>query len=446
MKKNHLKALLLVVLTLFLFSCAKKQVKDEAPKAGQFEPVTFVKQDLSPMVTSGEMGRKVDTLYVILDASHSMTKSYKGKNLPYTKELISRMIQTIPPELEVYGALRTFGHHPEVSRLNTKKWYGTEMLNGSDFMSALDNVTRAGGRSPLHAAIDATTKELEGTDEVVALIVFTDGEFMGTSEHASFQNMKQALGDRICTYLVQIGDHQPAVINFRKIENQDCGYYYTCDAIEPGPAIADLVKKMLMGPDADGDGVADNLDKCPDTPKVAKVDRRGCPLDSDGDGVPDYLDQCPDTPEGVEVDKWGCPLDSDGDGVPDYLDKCPNTPPGVAVDADGCSDMDRVHFDFGKANVKPEYSKLLMTVAEMLKANPDVKMEIQGHTDSIGTEEFNLVLSKQRAVAVRTYLIDQGVNPDQLQTNGFGFSRPIADNDTDEGRAMNRRVEFSVIK
>jgi len=88
--------------------------------------------------------------------------------------------------------------------------------------------------------------------------------------------------------------------------------------------------------DADGDGVPDYLDKCPDTPKGVKVDANGCPLDSDGDGVPDYLDKCANTPAGVKVDVNGCPLDSDGDGVPDYLDKCPNTPKGVAVDVNGC--------------------------------------------------------------------------------------------------------------
>ncbi|MDD5712363.1 MAG: OmpA family protein [Smithellaceae bacterium] len=88
--------------------------------------------------------------------------------------------------------------------------------------------------------------------------------------------------------------------------------------------------------DTDGDGVADYLDKCPDTPKGVTVDKDGCPVDSDGDGVPDYLDKCPDTPKGVKVDYLGCPIDSDGDGVPDYLDKCPDTPKDVKVDADGC--------------------------------------------------------------------------------------------------------------
>ncbi len=88
--------------------------------------------------------------------------------------------------------------------------------------------------------------------------------------------------------------------------------------------------------DSDGDGVADSMDKCPNTPKGAKVDADGCPIDSDGDGVPDGIDQCPNTPRGAIVDKRGCPIDSDGDGVPDGIDKCPNTPAGVKVDATGC--------------------------------------------------------------------------------------------------------------
>jgi len=87
--------------------------------------------------------------------------------------------------------------------------------------------------------------------------------------------------------------------------------------------------------DSDGDGVADNLDRCPDTPQGASVDAQGCPSDSDNDGVPDGLDRCPNTPEGVTVDAQGCPADSDGDGVPDYLDKCPDTPSGARVDTIG---------------------------------------------------------------------------------------------------------------
>ena len=103
-----------------------------------------------------------------------------------------------------------------------------------------------------------------------------------------------------------------------------------------GQHIVSLVFNFGKPRDTDKDGIADKLDKCPDTPLNVKVDKVGCPVDTDGDGIPDYLDKCPNTPKGVQVDAKGCPLDSDGDGVPDYLDKCPNTPTGVQVDAKGC--------------------------------------------------------------------------------------------------------------
>jgi OOP family OmpA-OmpF porin len=419
MKKIHLKALLLVVLTLFLFSCAKKQVKEveEAmDPAGQFEPVPFVKEALE----SDDTGRKVDTLYVIMDASNSMNKSYKGKNWKYTKELLSRMGQTIPSDIDPYITFRTFGHNPEVSNLNTKVWTESEQVfNYDDFKAATENITAAGGRSPLYAAVDAATMDMEATGEQYALIVLTDGEFMGRSEVEAFQKMKDSIGDRVCIYAVQIGDHESAAINFNKIKNMPCGHYYKCDDIESGPAMAALVSEMLLGPDADGDGVADNLDQCPDTPTGTPVDRKGCSIDSDGDGVPDHLDQCPDTPAGVEVDKWGCPI---------------------------ILEPDRVYFDFDKADIKPEFESLLNETAEFIKSNPDVSVEIQGHTDSIGTEEYNLALSERRAKAVAAFLTDQGVNPDQLSTAAFGFSQPIADNDTEEGRAMNRRVGFTITR
>ncbi|MCH7974627.1 MAG: OmpA family protein, partial [Bacteroidetes bacterium] len=97
--------------------------------------------------------------------------------------------------------------------------------------------------------------------------------------------------------------------------------------------------------DTDGDGVADYLDECSNTPKNVLVDQKGCPVDSDKDGVPDYSDLCPDTPLGISVDDFGCPFDIDVDGIPDYKDKCPDTPTGIAVDDKGCpidSDLDGI--------------------------------------------------------------------------------------------------------
>jgi OOP family OmpA-OmpF porin len=198
-------------------------------------------------------------------------------------------------------------------------------------------------------------------------------------------------------------------------------------------------------PDSDGDGVLDPDDKCPGTPKGVKVDASGCPLDSDGDGVPDYKDKCPGTPKGVKVDKNGCPLDSDGDGVPDYLDKCPDTPKGVNVDVRGCWIIRDLKFDYNKWDIKPEYHSALDNGVRVLNLNSTMKVEVQGHTDSVGSDAYNKSLSEKRAKAVMDYLISKGISADRLSFAGKGELDPVATNETPEGRAENRRVEFNII-
>ncbi len=204
------------------------------------------------------------------------------------------------------------------------------------------------------------------------------------------------------------------------------------------------VNSMGCELDSDGDGVCDSNDKCPNTPKGVEVDDKGCPLDSDGDGVADYLDKCPNTPKGAPVDSKGCPLDSDGDGVYDYLDKCPDTLKGVSVDEKGCpiSFNLNIEFDFNKADIRPIYHSNLKAAAGFIKKYPAQQILVAGHTDSKGTDQYNQALSQRRADSVRKYLIEQfGISADKLVAKGYGESRPIDTNETDAGRQKNRRVE-----
>jgi OOP family OmpA-OmpF porin len=173
------------------------------------------------------------------------------------------------------------------------------------------------------------------------------------------------------------------------------------------------------------------------------------PLDSDGDGVPDDRDQCPNTPAGVAVDEVGCPLDSDGDGVPDYRDKCPGTPLGTKVDADGCAiiesmviDLNVEEFDFGSAELRPPMKDALDNLADtILRSRGEETITIVGHTDSVGPAEYNQGLSQRRAQSAADHLISRGVDTDRVTVKGEGETSPIADNDTDAGRARNRRIE-----
>jgi len=219
-----------------------------------------------------------------------------------------------------------------------------------------------------------------------------------------------------------------------------------------------LVDNVGCPIDTDGDGVADYMDECPDTPKEAygKVDAKGCPIDSDGDGVPDYKDECPDTPIKAVgfVDAKGCELDSDGDGIYDYMDECPHVA-GVAANK-GCPELKRevrqllqkamqgIEFETGKSTIKAKSNALLDQIAKTFIENENYIIEVQGHTDNIGKEEFNNQLSDLRAHAVMNYLIGKGVPAQRMTAVGYGPSAPIADNKTAAGRQKNRRVEFKI--
>ena len=148
----------------------------------------------------------------------------------------------------------------------------------------------------------------------------------------------------------------------------------------------------------------------------------------------------------------GCPADEDGDGVFNANDECPRTPPGFEVDARGCvrerqtvTVLRSVSFEFDSAKLTEEARRTLDRVAAGLKGQPSMRVEIAGHTDALGTEAYNLRLSRERATSVRNFLIDLGVAASPLDVKGYGESKPVADNETDAGRARNRRVDFSVL-
>ncbi len=248
--------------------------------------------------------------------------------------------------------------------------------------------------------------------------------------------------------------------------------------------------------DRDGDGYPDSVDRCPEQPENFDgfQDEDGCPdlADTDGDGVPDASDSCVLEPEDKDnyLDDDGCPdPDNDSDTVLDASDRCPleaEDPDGFD-DADGCPDPDndkdtvpdvkdqcpneigsatdeplgcprkpalvvvtdcevkitqQIHFEFNKDRIRPESFAVLDAVVDVLNKNPDIKIEIQGHTDNKGSAPYNKDLSNRRAGSVRTYLVAHGVSASRLTSSGYGMERPIVDNVTEQNRALNRRVQF----
>jgi OOP family OmpA-OmpF porin len=201
--------------------------------------------------------------------------------------------------------------------------------------------------------------------------------------------------------------------------------------------------------DSDGDGVFDEMDKCPNTPASVSVDSNGCPLDSDGDGVYDTYDQCPATPAGVAVDNTGCalPVDSDGDGIFDNADRCPNSAPGAHVDEYGCQLALTllIQFDTNKDAIRPQYTQDMANAAAFINKYPGETVMIAGHTDSDGSAQYNQQLSQKRAQAVCDYLSTHySINVGQVIVKGFGEDQPVVANTSAANKQQNRRVELSL--
>ncbi len=197
----------------------------------------------------------------------------------------------------------------------------------------------------------------------------------------------------------------------------------------------------------------------PPPPVVVVTPAPAAPVDSDRDGVVDGIDQCPNTPIGTPVNSVGCPLppppapiDSDRDGVMDPNDACPGTPFGLKVDERGCAIKEArivlrdINFEFNKATLTSEAKASLDKITEGLRGQPTMSLLIEGHTDAVGSDAYNLGLSKRRAAAARAYLLEGGIDAARLESVGMGESQPVASNKTVDGRAENRRVEFKVTK
>jgi OOP family OmpA-OmpF porin len=360
----------------------------------------------------------------------------------------------------------------------------------TDAGAALIKADRGLGNDTLENALNAVSKDLEATKGGIALIIISDGKRAEDIQIQTLDQVKDQYKDRLCVYSILVGDDFKGRKFMKQLADKGkCGFTVNADDLASPEKMQAFVEKIFLSstPDSDGDGVLDTKDKCPRTPIGVPVDEAGCPSDSDNDGIFDYLDKCPDTPVSAKVRKDGCLLDSDGDGIPDYLDQCPQTPQGAAIDKNGCSvepeqekivDSDQdgvtdahdlcpgtpkgiavdkdgcpiplpeklsinldIEFNINSSVIDPSYNDEIKKVADIMKAHPEIKVLIEGHTDSTYSEKYNLWLSQRRADKVKQYLVDKfGISPDRLISKGFGESKPIASNSTKEGQKKNRRV------
>ncbi len=387
MTKYYLRAVFLVMISTLLFSCAAPQVQTTQPL---FSPDTLEADQYEP---------KVDNFMVILDKSSSMSEKYNGqKRLTIAKDFLSAMNQTLP-DMKFNCALRTFG--TSGFGKPTALFYGPTEYSSKGFQGALNAAQRAIGTSPLGAAINAAGGDLKKSEGQIAVIIVSDGEEMDTTPITAAKNMKAKFGDRLCIYTVLVGDDPEGETLMKQVASaSDCGASLRADGFKDSGDMGDFVKNVFLA----------------EIPKPA--------------------------PKPVAK-----PMDSDGDGVTDDKDQCPNTPKGATVDARGCWTYAAVvMYGFDSAEIKSEAFPMLDEAVSILKKNPELKVEIDGHTDNVGPAAYNMNLSERRAKAVMEYFVDKGVEAERLTTKGFGFTKPAVSNDTKEGRAKNRRVELTPVK
>lgn len=388
---KHLRETVVAIITTgFLFGCAGTPYNP-----GPFEPA---------QVDTTDMVSNVDTFVVILDNSDSMNSDYQDRRKYYqAKDVIAHLNQTIPSQVDYQAGLVAFGSGSCMDYENARLVYGITSYQQAGLAGALDSLECAGGGSPLANAADISNTSLNAIPGNVALIIVSDFEKLYTQQVVdAVVKLRTDYGDRLCIHTIQVGDDTKGHQLIEAIAGQTDENTRGSELIE-------------MNAGLPGCGSVVNANDIASATAMA-----------------DYV-------AGVF---YAPVLDSDGDGVMNDIDQCPNTPKGARVTAVGCWVLtgDTVLFDFDSAVIKD--TTLLDEAIKIVLLNPDISGEIKGFTDSTGPEDYNLILSEKRANAVRDYFLQQGVDPGRIRAGGYGESSPVASNDTEEGRQQNRRVEL----
>ena len=336
---------------------------------------------------------KVDNFIILVDRSGSMDEKYVGtkdKKIVLAKSVLERMNAMIP-ELGYMGGLNTAAPAGEIQALApyAAASYGASIAKVPTLIGA--------NPTPLGVGLMALEPALQGAKGRNAVIILSDGQ-----ENLGEGSLKvaAALAEKynVCFHTISFADtvngNQALLDAITALK--PCGVSASAAQLADDAAMQKFVKDVFYDMGA------------------AKADP--------------------------------CALDDDADGVNNCIDKCPGTAADLAVDADGCPIPMvvtlKVNFDFDKSDIKPQYHQELADFAAFMKQYPGVAVEIDGHTDSKGTDAYNQKLSERRAKSVRDYLVTKlGMNSSLLTAVGYGESKPVASNDTDAGRAENRRIE-----
>lgn len=346
---------------------------------------------LQPVVP--QKGEKVDVEQVIIlvDSSLSMGKEEKFST---AKSIVESLVAGMPDGSYGTGLILFSGEETSVESMNS--------FNRSSLASIAKELPYLGGSTPLENSLAAAQDILSGKSGKAAVILLSDGLPTHTRRAMNAaENLVSSYQDEICLHTVQVGDSEKGKMFLQNVSKLSaCGDFRKDDSINQASSMVEFIRHVFFGP----------------APIVEEV---------------------------VEVVKE---KDSDGDGVVDSKDECPGTPKGASVDARGCWIIPGVTFEFDKAVIREEFYDELDDVADVLRQNDDLRFYLDGHADSRGTEDYNMALSLRRANAVKDYLVRKGVDANQLDVRGFGETKPVKPNTTEENMAMNRRTELNLIQ
>ena len=396
MRKIYLLASCLTASIIILTGCA--QLKSFKKPIEPLE--TFVPQNLDAEFQDVKYVPKIESFVIILDSSASMQDKFTGtvnkghSKFAVAKDIVMRMNNTLP-EIDINSALVTFGHGFFKPLDKTFIVYELTKHSRGLLENALNGATTPQGCSPAGDAMKDARNLLLTSGGQNAVILVSDGEQLIGSPLSKAQDLKEMYGDRVCLYTIFVGNSAEGEEELRELAREvKCGFSVTADEIASSENMADFVKKVFL----------------------------------------------------TAIPKQVSDIDSDGDGVYDKDDQCPDTPKGAIVDSRGCWVVKGVIFDYKKWDIKEEFNSNLSNIVDVLQKNPNMNIRIEGHTDNIGSMEYNIDLSQKRAQAVKNYLVGKGINESRVSIVGFGYKKPIAPNDTEEGRSLNRRAEIVPIK
>jgi OOP family OmpA-OmpF porin len=347
----------------------------------------------TPLVPAANEAVAIDQLIVLIDASSSVDEDTLFRDQKSLVESFARAM----PEGEYETAAITFGgfkrQNTELARFDRRRVTADA--------SAVEYLAEG---TPIHKAIAEAGDALSGKSGRAAIVLYSDG--LPTDEigrevdpqlaYDAAARLRGSYQGTVCFHTVQTGSDPEGAAFLKQLAGttSDCGSFRQIDQVMTVASLHKLERDVFLGPA---------------TPDVAAA-----------------------------------PSDLDGDGVIDARDACPGTPRGALVDARGCWEVKGLLFAHDSAAIDANGEKALDEVANVLRKNPNLHVQIDGHTDAVGTDDYNRGLSERRAEAARKYLASTGIDESRLKAKGFGESKPASDNSTAEGRATNRRTEIEV--